>query len=132
MNFVFTEKKMSPSDDLRAYAQKKISKLEKYFRDEPEATVTFSVEKKNRCIVEVMLYGANGTLFRAVTEDADGDMRGAIDAASARYFSAVARSPRISAISAYEASAMIDLIERFALCARCPAKSSVQSWLPGS
>ena len=45
---------------------------------------------------------------------------------------AVARSPRISAIIAYEASAMIDLIERFALCARCPAKSSVQSWLPGS
>ena len=24
------------------------------------------------------------------------------------------------------------LMERFALCARCPAKSSVQSWLPGS
>ena len=31
MNFVFTEKKMSPSDDLRAYAQKKISKLDKLF-----------------------------------------------------------------------------------------------------
>ena len=25
-----------------------------------------------------------------------------------------------------------DLMERFALCAMCPAKSSVQSWLPGS
>ena len=29
-------------------------------------------------------------------------------------------------------NAMMDLIERLALCARCPAKSSVQSWLPGS
>ena len=43
--------------------------------------MTFAVEKKNRCIVEVMLRGANGTLFRAVCEDADGDMRGAIDEA---------------------------------------------------
>ena len=43
--------------------------------------MTFAVEKKNRCIVEVTLRGTNGTLFRAVSEDADGDMRGAIDAA---------------------------------------------------
>ena len=34
MNFVFTEKKMSSSDDLRAYAEKKIGKLEKLFRGE--------------------------------------------------------------------------------------------------
>jgi len=31
-----------------------------------------------------MLRGANGTLFRAVCEDADGDMRGAIDEATAQ------------------------------------------------
>ncbi|MBQ1834248.1 MAG: ribosome-associated translation inhibitor RaiA [Oscillospiraceae bacterium] len=84
MKFTFTCKKISLNDSVKAYAEKKIGKLEKYFRDEPEATVTFSVEKKNRCIVEVMLYGANGTLFRAVSEDADGDMRGAIDAAAAQ------------------------------------------------
>lgn len=81
MKFTFTCKKISLNDSVKAYAEKKIGKLEKYFREEPDATVTFSVEKKNRCIVEVMLRGANGTLFRAVCEDADGDMRGAIDEA---------------------------------------------------
>ena len=39
------------------------------------------MEKKNRCLAEVTLRGANGTLFRAVGEDADGDMRSAIDSA---------------------------------------------------
>ena len=81
MKFTYTCKKVSLNDSVKAYAEKKIGKLEKYFKEEPEATVTFAVEKKNRCIVEVMLRGANGTLFRAVCEDADGDMRGAIDEA---------------------------------------------------
>ena len=81
MKFTFTCKKISLNDSVKAYAEKKIGKLEKYFKEAPEATVTFAVEKKNRCIVEVMLRGANGTLFRAVCEDADGDMRGAIDEA---------------------------------------------------
>ena len=84
MKFTFTCKKISLNDSVKAYAEKKIGKLEKYFKEEPEATVTFAVEKKNRCIVEVMLRGANGTLFRAVCEDADGDMRGAIDEATAQ------------------------------------------------
>ena len=67
-----------------AYAEKKVGKLEKFFKEEPEASVTFSVEKKNRCVAEIMLRGANGTLFRAVCEDPDGDMRGAIDEATAQ------------------------------------------------
>ena len=79
MKFTFTCKKISLNDSVKAYAEKKIGKLEKYFRSEPEAAVTFSVEKKNRCVVEVMLRGPDGTMFRAVAEDPDGDMRGAID-----------------------------------------------------
>ena len=81
MKFTFTCKKISLNESVKAYAEKKISKLEKYFKEEPEAIVTFAVEKKNRCVAEIMLRGANGTLFRAVCEDADGDMRGAIDEA---------------------------------------------------
>ena len=69
---------------MRMIAEKKIGKLEKFFKEEPEASVTFSVEKKNRCVAEIMLRGANGTLFRAVCEDPDGDMRGAIDEACAQ------------------------------------------------
>ena len=62
MNFVFTEKKMSPSDDLRAYAQKKISKLDKLFRSESTAYVTFIVER-NRNIAEVTV-NSGGMFFR--------------------------------------------------------------------
>ena len=79
MKFTFACKKISLNDSVKAYAEKKIGKLDKYFRTEPEATITFAVEKKNRCVVEVMLRSANGTMFRAVAEDPDGDMRGAID-----------------------------------------------------
>ena len=84
MKFTYTCKKISLNDSVKAYAEKKVGKLEKFFKEEPEASVTFSVEKKNRCIVEITLRGANGTLFRAVCEDADGDMRGAIDEAAAQ------------------------------------------------
>ena len=65
MNFVFTEKKMSPSDDLRAYAQKKIGKLDKLFRSESTAYITFMVER-NRNIAEVTLN--SGGMFFRVTE----------------------------------------------------------------
>ena len=81
MKFTYTCKKVSLNDSVKAYAEKKVGKLEKFFKEEPEASVTFSVEKKNRCVAEIMLRGANGTLFRAVCEDPDGDMRGAIDEA---------------------------------------------------
>ena len=43
--------------------------------------MTFAVEKKNRCVVELTIRSSNGTLFRAQTEDPDGDMRSAIDEA---------------------------------------------------
>ena len=79
MKFTFACKKITLNDSVKAYAEKKIGKLDKYFRSEPEATVTFAVEKKNRCVVEVMLRSPDGTMFRAVAEDPDGDMRGAID-----------------------------------------------------
>ena len=65
MKFTYTCKKVSLNDSVKAYAEKKVGKLEKFFKEEPEASVTFSVEKKNRCVAEIMLRGANGTLFRA-------------------------------------------------------------------
>ncbi len=81
MKFTFTCKKIALNSSIKEYAEKKISKLDRYFPDEAEAFVTFAVEKKNRCVVELTIRAANGTLFRAQQEDADGDMRGAIDAA---------------------------------------------------
>ena len=80
MKFTFTCKKISLNDSVKEYAEKKISKLDRYFQEDAEAFVTFAVEKKNRCVVELTIRSANGTLFRAQEEDPDGDMRGAVDA----------------------------------------------------
>ena len=50
MKFTFTTKKVELSDSVKEYAEKKISKLDRYFKTEAEAYVTFSVEKNNRCV----------------------------------------------------------------------------------
>lgn len=80
MKFTFTCKKVSLNDSIKEYAEKKISKLDRYFREDADALVTFSVEKSHRCVVEVTIVSGS-TLFRAQEESRDGDMRGAIDAA---------------------------------------------------
>ena len=83
MKFTFACKKIALNDSIKEYAEKKISKLDRYFAEEADAFVTFAVEKKNRCTVELTIRAANGTLFRAQEEDPDGDMLGAIDEAVA-------------------------------------------------
>lgn len=81
MKYSYTCKKMPLSDSIKEYAEKKISKLERYFREEDTtAYVTFTVEKEHLCSVEITIRGG-GTLLRGQTEAPDGDMRGAIDAA---------------------------------------------------
>ena len=62
---------------MRAYAEKKVTKLDRYFRDDAEALVAFSVEK-NRNIVELTVHAAN-TYFRA--SESTSDMFASIDAA---------------------------------------------------
>ena len=81
MKYTYACKKVSLNDSIKEYAEKRISKLERYFReDDTSAFVTFSVEKDHLCTVEITIRGG-GTLLRAQTEAPDGDMRGAIDAA---------------------------------------------------
>ena len=81
MKYTYTCKKVTLNDSIKDYAEKKISKLERYFREEDtSASVTFSVEKDHLCTVEITIRGV-GPLLRAQTEAPDGDMRGAIDAA---------------------------------------------------
>ena len=79
MRFTFTEKKVQVSDDLRAYAEKKIGKLERFFKIESDAYVTFSMER-GRHIAEVTI--KNNGMFYRVTEST-GDMYASIDSASA-------------------------------------------------
>ena len=76
MNFHYAEKKVSLPANVHAYAEKKVTKLQRYFRDEAYALVTFSVEK-NRNNVELTLHAAN-TYFRA--SESTSDMFASIDA----------------------------------------------------
>ncbi len=81
MKCTFACKRVSLNESIKEYAEKKISKLDRYFREEETiAFVTFSVEREHLCSTEITIRGG-GTLFRAQTEAPDGDMRGAIDAA---------------------------------------------------
>ena len=77
MKFQFNEKKVNLPQNVRDYAVKKVSKLDRYFRDDAEAHVAFSVEK-NRNKVELMVHAAN-TFFRA--SESTSDMFASIDAA---------------------------------------------------
>ena len=80
MKFTFTDKKVNLPKSLHNYAEKKVGKLDRYFKNEAEANLVFSVEKDHLCAVEVTIRDG-GTLLRAQTEAPDGDMRGAVDAA---------------------------------------------------
>ena len=79
MKFTFTEKRYEASGDLRAYAEKKIGKLEKFFKNESEAYVTFFSER-GRYTVEVTIN--NNGMFYRVTETTS-DMHASIDSAVA-------------------------------------------------
>ena len=69
MKIQFLEKKLNLPGNVRAYAEKKVTKLERYFREDAEALVAFSVEK-NRNIVELTVHAAN-TFFRASESTSD-------------------------------------------------------------
>ncbi len=65
MKFTFTGKKITITDDLRSYAEKKIGKLDKFFRDEAEANVLFSLEH-GRVRAEVTV--KSGDLYYRISE----------------------------------------------------------------
>ena len=79
MKFHFIEKKLQIDPEVKSYAEKKVSKLDKFFRQESEATVTFSTER-GRCRAEVTLKN-NGMFYRA--SELTGDMYASIDSACA-------------------------------------------------
>ena len=62
MKFTFTGKRLEISPELRAYAEKKISKLDRLFKRDSEAFVTFSLER-GRFIAEVTI--ENNGIFTA-------------------------------------------------------------------
>ena len=77
MKFNFMEKKLRLDPEVRNYAEKKVGKLDRFFRTESEAAVTFSVER-GRCRVEGTLSN-NGIYYRA--SELTNDMYASIDSA---------------------------------------------------
>lgn len=79
MRFTFTEKKVPISDKLKEHSERKIGKLDKFFKTEADAYISFTVER-GRHIAEVTLK-SNGMFYRAT--EATGDMYASIDSAAA-------------------------------------------------
>ena len=79
MKFTFTEKKVQVSDELRTYAERKIGKLDRFFKIESEAYVTFEIER-GRHKAEVTINN-NGIFYRV--SEVTSDMYASIDSAVA-------------------------------------------------
>lgn len=77
MKFVFTDKKITLPNKVHAYAEKKVSKLDRYFKADAEAAIVFSVEK-DRNNVELTIR-SGGTIIRVA--ESTSDMFATIDAA---------------------------------------------------
>ena len=79
MKITFTDKKISLPKSVHEYAEKKVGKLDRFFKEDATASLTFSVEKdRNR--VEVTIR-SSGTIFRV--SESTSDMHASIDAAVA-------------------------------------------------
>ena len=76
MKYTYTGKGMEVSESLKARVEKKLGKLERYFRDEPEATVRFKQQKGARNIIEITV-STGGVILRA--EECSNDMYLSID-----------------------------------------------------
>ena len=75
MKFTIIARKFDLTDKVKDYVEKKLGKLDKFFKDESEARVVFGTIKDNDYI-EATIY-ASGMIYRA--EEADKDILAAID-----------------------------------------------------
>lgn len=79
MKFVFTDKKVDLPNKVHTYAEKKVGKLDRYFKSDAEAAIVFSVEKGRN---NVELTVRSGSTIIRVAESTS-DMFATIDAAVA-------------------------------------------------
>ena len=68
MKITFVGRQMTVPQDLKDLVEKKLSKLDKYFYDEADTTVTFS-RRKNKERLEITI-NVSSTLFRSEAEEA--------------------------------------------------------------
>ena len=79
MKFTITEKKIKVSDEIKDYAERKVGKIDRFFRGDAEAFITFSSER-GRYKAEVTIEN-NGMFYRV--SELTSDMHASIDSACA-------------------------------------------------
>lgn len=79
MKFTYTDKKVNLPASVHAYAEKKVGKLERYFKQDTEANLVFSVHKGQNQVELTIRSG--GTIIRV--SESTSDMFATIDAAVA-------------------------------------------------
>ena len=79
MKFTVTEKKIKVPDEIKEYAERKVGKIDRFFRGDSKAFITFSSER-GRYKAEVTIEN-NGMFYRV--SELTGDMRASIDSACA-------------------------------------------------
>ncbi len=79
MKFTYTDKKVNLPNSVHAYAEKKVGKLERYFKQDTEANLVFSVHKGQNQVELTIRSG--GTIIRV--SESTSDMFATIDAAVA-------------------------------------------------
>ena len=77
MKFTFTCKKVSLNDSIKEYTEKKVSKLDRYFREDASAAIKFSVERPQNKVEITIRSG--GTIYRV--SESTSDMFASIDSA---------------------------------------------------
>ena len=80
MNVKFVDRQGDQPGKVHFYAEKKVSKLDRFFHEDAQATVTFTNQKKGMVKVEVAVW-AGGSLYRG--ESTTSDANASVDAAIA-------------------------------------------------
>ena len=80
MKFTIVERKIKIEDELRQYALRKVEKLDRYFQQDSDTTITFS-ELRGKQTVEITVRQV-GLVVRA--EETTTDMYASVDVSSAR------------------------------------------------
>ena len=80
MNVKFVDRKGDQPGNVHFYAEKKVAKLDRFFRSDADAVITFTNQKKGMVKVEVAV-SAGGHLYRG--ESTTSDANASVDAAIA-------------------------------------------------
>ena len=69
MKYIMTGRNIEVTNAMREYAEKKLSRIEKFFNEDTEANVTFSVEKKRHILGVTIFF--DGYTYRAEATNDD-------------------------------------------------------------